>query len=71
MKLRGPGDILGDQQSGLPNFMIGDVFKDVNILEVSRKDALELLKSKSNDPIYLKLIKEIEEQLVDNNKYID
>ena len=71
LKLRGPGDILGDQQSGLPNFMIGDVFKDVNILEVSRKDALELLKSKSNDPIYLKLIKEIEEQLVDNNKYID
>ena len=71
LKLRGPGDILGDQQSGLPNFMIGDIFKDVNILEVSRKDALELLKSKSNDPVYLKLIKEIEEQLVDNNKYID
>ena len=35
------------------------------------EDALELLKSKSNDLVYLKLIKEIEEQLVDNNKYID
>ena len=71
LKLRGPGDILGDQQSGLPNFIVGDVFKDVNILEVSRKDALELLKNKSNDPVYLRLIKEIEEQLVNNNKYID
>ena len=71
LKLRGPGDILGDQQSGLPNFIVGDVFKDVNILEVSRKDALELLKNKSNDPVYLRLIREIEEQLVNNNKYID
>lgn len=71
LKLRGPGDILGNQQSGLPVFMIGDIFKDANILEVSRRDALELLKSKSNDLIYLKLIKEIEEQLINNNKYID
>ena len=37
--------------------MIGDVFKDVNILEVSRKDALELLKSKSNDPFNFKIDK--------------
>lgn len=71
LKLRGPGDILGSQQSGLPNFVLGDVFKDVNILEASRKDARELLESKSNDPVYLKLIKDIEEQLISNNKYID
>lgn len=71
LKQRGPGDILGNQQSGLPVFMVGDIFEDANILEVSRKDALELLESKSNDQIYLKLIKEIEEQLINNNKYID
>ena len=71
LKIRGPGDILGNQQSGLPTFVIGDVFKDINILEISRKDAKELLESKSNDAVYLKLIDEIEEQLVNNNKYID
>lgn len=71
LKLRGPGDILGKQQSGLPVFSVGDIFEDANILEVSRNDALELLKSKSNDLIYLKLIREIEEQLINNNKYID
>lgn len=71
LKLRGPGDILGNQQSGLPSFIIGDIFKDLNILEVSRKDAWELLESKSNDPIYLKLIRDIEEQLINNNRYID
>ncbi|WP_455684175.1 ATP-dependent DNA helicase RecG [Thomasclavelia sp.] len=71
LKVRGPGDILGNQQSGLPAFMVGDIFKDINILEVSRKDAKELLESKSNDAVYLKLISEIEEQLINNNKYID
>ena len=57
LKLRGPGDILGNQQSGLPVFSVGNIFEDANILEISRKDALELLESKSNDLIYLKLIK--------------
>lgn len=71
LKVRGPGDILGNQQSGLPSFVISDIFKDINILEVSRKDAKELLESKSNDAVYLKLISEIEEQLINNNKYID
>lgn len=71
LKVRGPGDILGNQQSGLPSLIIGDIFKDINILEISRKDAKELLESKSNDAVYLKLISEIEEQLINNNKYID
>lgn len=71
LKVRGPGDILGNQQSGLPVFMVGDIFKDINILEISRKDAQELLESKSNDPVYLKLIDDIETQLCNNNKYID
>lgn len=71
LKVRGPGDILGNQQSGLPAFMIGDIFKDINVLEISRQDAKELLESKSNDGVYLKLISQIEEQLINNNKYID
>ena len=70
--MRGPGDILGNQQRwNIPVFSVGNIFEDANIFEISRKDALELLESKSNDLIYLKLIKEIEEQLINNNKYID
>lgn len=71
LKLRGPGDILGNKQSGLPMFMIADIFKDFNILEVARNDAVELLHSSSNDAGYLRLMKEIELQLVKNNQYID
>lgn len=71
LKMRGPGDLLGNKQSGLPVFMIGDIFKDFNILEVARKDALELLSTKSNDPIYLKLVEQIETHLLKNNQYVD
>lgn len=37
--LRGPGDILGTRQSGVPGFILGDVIQDANILEVARDDA--------------------------------
>lgn len=71
LKMRGPGEILGNKQSGLPIFLIGDIYKDFNILEVARHDASELLTSTSNDPIYLQLIARIKGYLVKNNQYID
>lgn len=43
MKLRGPGNLLGTQQSGLLNFKIADIIKDKDILEFSRADAKELV----------------------------
>ena len=43
LKLRGPGDILGTRQSGIPGFILGDVIQDANILEVAREDAQNLI----------------------------
>ena len=43
LALRGPGDILGTRQSGVPGFILGDVIQDANILEVAREDATEIL----------------------------
>ena len=37
--LRGPGDILGTRQSGLPMFILADLLKDEKILEAAREDA--------------------------------
>ncbi len=44
LKLRGPGDIVGTQQSGILNFKIADLAKDSAILEKARNTAVELLK---------------------------
>ncbi len=45
LKLRGPGDIMGKQQSGVLNLQIADLVKDRDILQVARHLAVKLLKT--------------------------
>ena len=47
MELRGPGNLLGTQQSGLLNFKIADIINDKEIFKHSRNDAKLIIK---NDP---------------------
>ena len=44
LKLRGPGDIMGKQQSGVLNLQIADLVKDRDILMLAREHAVKLLK---------------------------
>ena len=39
LKLRGPGDILGTRQSGLPAFILGNLIEDTRFIDAARKDA--------------------------------
>ncbi|WP_299886307.1 ATP-dependent DNA helicase RecG [uncultured Lacinutrix sp.] len=43
LKLRGPGDIMGTQQSGVLNLRIADIIKDNDILQHARYHAKQLL----------------------------
>lgn len=43
LKLRGPGDVSGTQQSGALNMKIADLMKDQQILIIARETALEIL----------------------------
>lgn len=43
MQLRGPGDIMGTQQSGLLNLKIADLTQDIKILQAARDCASEIL----------------------------
>ncbi len=45
LKLRGPGDIMGKQQSGVLNLQIADLVKDRDILQVARHIVVKLLKT--------------------------
>ncbi len=51
LTLRGPGDILGTRQSGVPGFILGDVIQDANILEVAREDAKSVLQHIEDYPV--------------------
>lgn len=39
LSLRGPGDLLGNRQSGLPHFILGDIVADQNIFLTAKEDA--------------------------------
>jgi ATP-dependent DNA helicase RecG len=41
LKIRGPGEILGIKQHGLPDFRIADFIKDRKIVEIAYQDAIE------------------------------
>ncbi|MBT8314879.1 MAG: DUF559 domain-containing protein, partial [Maribacter sp.] len=44
LRLRGPGDLMGTQQSGILNLKIADIVKDNDILKTARWYALNILK---------------------------
>lgn len=45
LKLRGPGNLMGTQQSGVLNLKIADIVKDASLLKLSRQKAMEILKN--------------------------
>lgn len=48
LKLRGPGNIMGTQQSGVLNLKIADVVKDSKILVAARNTAITVLQEDAN-----------------------
>ncbi len=43
LRIRGPGEIYGTRQSGMPSFRVADLVKDMRLLEVARQEAFRLL----------------------------
>tara|TARA_Y100001968_G_scaffold166902_1_gene152866 strand:+ start:2623 stop:5157 length:2535 start_codon:yes stop_codon:yes gene_type:complete len=44
LKLRGPGQVLGTRQSGLPDFALASLIDDAEVLELAREQAIDILK---------------------------
>ncbi|MCM8568119.1 ATP-dependent DNA helicase RecG [Gramella jeungdoensis] len=68
LKLRGPGDLMGTQQSGVLNLKIADIVKDNSILKSARFYASKILKEDPNLSMEKNLmIKNAYSRLVKNN----
>jgi ATP-dependent DNA helicase RecG len=48
LAIRGPGELLGIRQSGLPDFRVANFVRDIQLLGEARKDAFSII---SRDPI--------------------
>ncbi|MBC8412435.1 ATP-dependent DNA helicase RecG [bacterium] len=42
LAIRGPGDFFGTRQSGIPELKIANILRDVDLLEIARKEAFKL-----------------------------
>lgn len=71
LQVRGPGEVLGNKQSGLPTFLVADVLKDFPILTIAREDAMKIIDDYDFNNGYQHLISKIQENLKENNEYVD
>jgi ATP-dependent DNA helicase RecG len=60
LELRGPGELLGTRQSGLPEFRVGNLVRDLQILERARKEAEFYLTKRERSPDTSKMIQRVQ-----------
>ncbi|MDI6413804.1 ATP-dependent DNA helicase RecG [Solobacterium moorei] len=70
LRLRGPGDILGTRQSGVPDFILGNIVEDTAMINRARKDALKVMESADN-PDYQILLETVRKRNEKNAEYAD
>ncbi|MCK4400695.1 ATP-dependent DNA helicase RecG [bacterium] len=45
LEIRGPGEFFGTKQHGLPELKIGNIILDIDIMEIARKEAVNIIKT--------------------------
>ncbi|MDD5434456.1 MAG: helicase-related protein, partial [Nitrospira sp.] len=43
LSIRGPGELFGTRQAGIPELKVANIIRDVKILEAARKEAFEIV----------------------------
>jgi ATP-dependent DNA helicase RecG len=59
LEIRGQGEILGTRQSGIQNFRLGNIARDLDILSGARKDAEEYLTTRRLSPATSQMVKHV------------
>lgn len=70
LRLRGPGDILGTRQSGVPDFILGNIVEDTKMIETAKKDAKEIFEHPEIDENAW-MIEKIKNKNKHNISYVD
>ncbi|GMA47934.1 ATP-dependent DNA helicase RecG [Tetragenococcus muriaticus] len=68
LELRGPGEVFGSKQSGLPEFVAADIVADANVLEVAKDEAQQLWQKENWQllPEYAGLLSYLKENAQEN-----
>lgn len=43
LAIRGPGEFFGERQAGLPDMRVADMLRDIDVIEVARKEVISLI----------------------------
>jgi len=62
LELRGPGEVMGTRQSGVPTFRIANIVRDYALLEAARREADHLLSAKRDSRETAELIEIVRSQ---------
>ena len=70
LRLRGPGDILGTRQSGVPDLILGNLYEDTNMIRVCKEDAFKIIQQPEN-PDYIRIVESVKQRREENSEYVD
>jgi ATP-dependent DNA helicase RecG len=62
LEIRGPGEVMGTRQSGLPAFRIGNIVRDHAVLELAKREADHMLTARGNSRETAQLIEIVRRQ---------
>jgi ATP-dependent DNA helicase RecG len=62
LELRGPGEVMGTRQSGVPAFRVGNIVRDYKILELARHEADFMLTTRRNSRETARLVEVVRKQ---------
>ena len=72
LSIRGPGEFFGKRQSGMPDLRMGNIIRDIRILEAARKEAFSRVGQDPflHDPVNQRLISEIRRRYSEKSELI-
>jgi ATP-dependent DNA helicase RecG len=60
LEIRGPGEVMGTRQAGLPEFRIANLLRDLNILQDARKEADFYMNQRKTSAETARMIKRVQ-----------